>query len=317
MFKPSDRVRAKHICQHRSKDVSDVLCHECSINTSDSESKPPSALKSNPPSNTQSTSSESSTSKLPNDEVKQLSSENKQELSSQQGTRNDAQQSQSSTALVQVISKDAKHINNVLEEENESIANLKSIKRFVRSKDQTSIDNIVLPNQPVVPEVCKNSVIDTIVNRLDFENGDGNIQSKFESLSDAEAHFLQKFGYIQDNETDIMDFKFPAVVKQNTKSKDTDYANATDFHLKWKSIKYLFENKYVDDLAVNFILKCYNMALGNNIPEGSIPDIVFGDTYDVKMVVPDDHGPDSILSKGIDLTLVDRPDDFDENFCTI
>ena len=334
---PKQRRSVKYMCQERKGDEKEFFCHDCSMNKNEAKfplnQKPSSLLsseadlsvekeklssndKQNLPSDegNQKMSSNEQDRKLPSIEEQKLPSKKVKEPSTDKETAIEQQHAQLSTDTVNVVATDSETMNILLDREQDAINNLTNIERFIQQRQTTSIESLKLPNQAKVPDRCVDTITDLIVNAFDFEDGDGNIESKFETLSDAEAHFLRKFGYIQDDETDVMDFQLPAFLRNSARYRDFGHENNTNFHIKWKSIKYLFQNKWVDDLVVNFILKCYNTALANDVTEGTIPKIMFGDTYDVNMVVPDTDGPDTILSKGIDLGLEERPDLFESQF---
>ena len=180
-----------------------------------------------------------------------------------------------------------------------STQSIKRLNKYYRNAESSPIESLTLPNVPKVPQNSRKAILVSIINHFNLDKSRGKFYYKFESLHSAKTHFLKKFGYIMNDDTDVMKFQYPDFLKNSTGCKAVKSDAHNLFSVKFGSIKKLFNEKWLDDLSINFVLECFNIYMASNVQKGTMPRIMFGKTYDKLTLVPSKDNQHNILAQDL------------------
>ena len=189
------------------------------------------------------------------------------------------------------------------------------IKRYKSRRNMKlyqKMDEIEVSICPTIPQGRLLHVLQCIEKHFDIDQKKGNLYSQFDTLDEAREVFRKQFGYASDNDRNILQFEFPDYMKRIV-SESAKVGDENGFHVRWGSCVKAFNNEWLDDEFINFILDCFNLVMRKNTPTGVMPNFVFGNSSDSNQVLPQiNQYP--FLHGGIDIHPEMRNHDFHSNF---
>ena len=313
MFKPKNNVSGtrmsnKYKCQNRDSvgGSSTALCTECTkLSTSQHKEK---KLNEQSPIYNNTSTSKSTDAAASISGIKDMEQPTKLDTQLDDTTLS---QDRSCTSV------NIEEIKKMIESEDQKLASFSSWTRFrcPRNSHLTKIESLKLPFGLEFPDRCYDKVLESITKHFDLEQGKGDLFSTFKSLEDSQEYFVKKFGYLWNEELNIMQFDYPEFLKETTTMKTLNDSEIINCNMTWRSIKKLISGDWLDDVAINFVMDVFNLFLESETKKGSMPEIVFGRTYDVANVVPSySSKKDNVLVDGLDLSIDDRDSDLVEQF---
>ena len=190
------------------------------------------------------------------------------------------------------------------------VTKLEVLKRYVspRAKAPSSIEEAMVPIVSKLPDDKYQQVIECIEKHFDMIHKKGNLYSQFQNLNEAQVALCRRFGYMNEESDNIMNFKFPEFMKHCV-DDELKVPQDIGLHVQWKSMIKVFSQDWLDDEMINFVMDCFNMVTIKKGRKGVIPSLLFGHTHDACKIIPQENEFPT-LALGVDEPLDSRGEDF-------
>jgi hypothetical protein len=154
--------------------------------------------------------------------------------------------------------------------------NNKSLSRCYKER------NNVTGYAPSIPTNKVTKITNLIKNHFNI-NTTNIVKSKFLTMNEAIEHFGRKFGYLSNNQQRFFSFYLPQYLPKLYNHHDKDTCN---LHLLHTSIQTLYNESWLNDDIIDFVLQSLNIFIYYNTDQQEIPTVIFGSTQDCTKVVP-------------------------------
>ena len=148
---------------------------------------------------------------------------------------------------------------------------------------RTNSKNVMLkvPNSKTTT-IC--NIIDKFLTYDDINDKDSDEDEfiSFLEMKDAKEFFIRKL-FVFSKDRSLMQFRFPLAV---SKYQPVNYMTNNDIDLSFGDIESLFDEEYLNDDVLSFVMKCINFHNLESSSKAEIPDVLFGSVHDYGNVVP-------------------------------